>query len=61
MRRSLRSSPGLAPRRSAIAAEALCDGGQAMTLEELPRLMEYVGVVRKAYREAVDGRLGSQQ
>jgi 3-deoxy-7-phosphoheptulonate synthase len=35
-------------------AEALCDGGQAMTLEELPRLMEYVGVVRKAYREAVE-------
>jgi 3-deoxy-7-phosphoheptulonate synthase len=36
-------------------AEALCDGGQAMTLEELPRLMEYVGVVRKAYLKAVQG------
>lgn len=32
--------------------KALCDGGQALLLEELPRLVEYVAAVREAYRKA---------
>jgi 3-deoxy-7-phosphoheptulonate synthase len=32
--------------------EALCDGGQALRLDELPRLVDYVEAVREAYRKA---------
>jgi 3-deoxy-D-arabino-heptulosonate 7-phosphate (DAHP) synthase len=32
---------------------ALCDGPQALTLEQLPLLMQYIARVRKAYDEVV--------
>jgi 3-deoxy-7-phosphoheptulonate synthase len=32
---------------------ALCDGPQALTLEQLPLLMHYIARVRKAYDEVV--------
>jgi len=32
---------------------ALCDGGQALRLEELPRLVAYVAAMRAAYGTAV--------
>jgi 3-deoxy-7-phosphoheptulonate synthase len=31
--------------------EALCDGPQALLLEELPHLMEDVAIARRAYQE----------
>jgi 3-deoxy-7-phosphoheptulonate synthase len=34
-------------------AEALCDGPQALLLEELPYLMEDIGIARRAYQERV--------
>ncbi len=33
---------------------ALCDGPQALTLEELPRLLEDIGIVRKAYEARIN-------
>jgi 3-deoxy-7-phosphoheptulonate synthase len=35
------------------AEEALCDGPQALTLEELPELIEDLAIVRRAYEERV--------
>jgi 3-deoxy-7-phosphoheptulonate synthase len=33
--------------------QALCDGPQALTLDQLPKLQRYVEIVRRAYREAI--------
>ena len=33
---------------------ALCDAHQALTLDQLPRLVRYAGTVREAYRRVVD-------
>jgi 3-deoxy-7-phosphoheptulonate synthase len=38
---------------------ALCDGPQALRLEQLPRLVEYVGRVRRAYGDAVRAFIAS--
>ena len=35
-------------------AEALCDGPQALLLDELPRLQRYVSTVRAAYEDVVE-------
>jgi 3-deoxy-7-phosphoheptulonate synthase len=35
--------------------KALCDGGQALRLEDLPKLLRYVERVRAAYIELMDG------
>ena len=35
--------------------KALCDGGQALTPADLPRLLRYVERVRAAYLEATSG------
>ena len=34
--------------------EALCDGPQALLLEELPRLIEDVRIVREAYQTRIE-------
>lgn len=34
-------------------AEALCDGGQALTLAEIPSLVRYVRRIRRAYLDAI--------
>ena len=34
-------------------AEALCDGPQALLLDELPYLMEDVAIARRAYEERI--------
>ena len=40
---------------------ALCDGPQALLLDQLPRLVEYVNRVRSTYEAAVAGYSGGPQ
>jgi 3-deoxy-7-phosphoheptulonate synthase len=40
--------------------QALCDGGQALTLDLLPRLQAYVATVRAAYEAATAAYLGAE-
>ena len=39
-----------------VPADALCDGPQALTLDQLPRLKSYIERVRSAYEEEVSAR-----